>query len=93
MKIEVHSFQAPRWIIPLLILAALALIPFALALAAGMAVLALGVGVLKLLLPSSGTSGHVGSFETRRSAGKFSDSTAIDADYEVKGENEKDQLH
>jgi hypothetical protein len=91
MRVEVRSFQMPRWVVPVLVLAALALIPFVLALALAVGALALGAAGLRLLL--SPPSPPEAAFPRATPEKKFSDPSAIDANYEVKGENEKDELH
>ncbi|GEM_PF-1331729 len=90
MRVQVQSFRAPRWLGPLLVLIALAILPFALIL--GMAVMALvaGASIFRLLLPAPRKV-----FEENLGSGKAahrvvdSGSRAIDADYEVKDEYEK----
>jgi hypothetical protein len=90
MRVQVQSFQMPRWVIPVLVLAALALIPFALALALVAGGIALTAAVVRALLPPSTPSSPL---HTRSEAnGRVFDrgnSSVIDADYEVKDENEK----
>ena len=90
MQIHVRSVQMPRWVVPLLILAALALIPFALMLGLALAAVVIGASALRLLLPSPGR------LETRSTdfpfSGinkRFSDPSVIDAEYEVKDSDEK----
>ncbi len=88
LKFEVRSYQLPRWMVPVLALAALALIPFALMLALGVAALAVGVSVLRAFLPS----GRVGGSPTlgKAKGGSLKPGSVIDVDYEVKDENEKE---
>lgn len=90
MQIHVRSIQAPRFLVPLLILAALALIPFALMLGLGLAAVAIGVSALRILLPSPEKL-EVGSAKTAfsRVEKRFSDPSAIDAEYEIKDSDEK----
>lgn len=88
MRVEVRSFQMPQWVVPVLVLAALALIPFVLVLALGVGALAIGaMGLRFLLSPSSPDNGAFSQATTER---KLSDPSAIDVQYSVKGENEKD---
>lgn len=89
LKFEMHSYQLPRWMVPVLALAALALIPFALMLALGVAVLAIGVSVLRAFLPSSPGLGKAKNLESPQHV-PLKPGSIIDADYEVKDENEKE---
>ena len=90
MQIHVRSVQAPRWVIPVLILAALALIPFALALGMALAAAALVASALRLLVPSSDRPlGGSPSIPHSRADNKISNSPAIDAEYEVRETHEK----
>ena len=85
MRMEVRSFQVPRWLTPLLVLLALAFIPIALMFAVALGVLAVGTTVIRAFLPSSQPSSvsHVRSvFNSLES--KKSDVSAIDVEYEVK---------
>ena len=84
MKVVVRSFQGPRWIAPLLILAVLALVPFALMLALGLAVLGLGVMALRTMLPGPGPEEGPMPLRVDPKAGKLDSQNAIEADYEVK---------
>jgi hypothetical protein len=87
---EVRSFQAPRWLGPILILIALALIPFLLTLALGLLALGIGASVIKALLPPSHPKNdHERIFAAHRQFGKKSDPSAIDAEYEVKDADKK----
>jgi hypothetical protein len=90
MQIHVRSVQVPRWLAPLLILAALALIPFALMLGLALAAVVIGASALRLLLPAPGKPA-ANSFEISlsRNNKKISDHTAIDAEYEVRDSDEK----
>jgi len=90
MKFEVHSYQTPRWIVPILILAALALIPFALVLALGLAAAAIGVSAFRLFLPVAGRPESPGTLGAPPPTSLKSGSV-IDADYKIKDENEKEQ--
>ena len=91
MRVEVRSFQMPRWVVPVLALAALALIPFVLMLALAVGAVAIGAMGIRLLLSPASLDKE--AFPRATHERKFSDQSAIDANYEVKGENEKDQLH
>jgi hypothetical protein len=90
MQIHVRSVPLPRWLAPLLILAALALIPFALMLGLVLAAVVIGASALRLLLPSPVKPG-ADSFEFpfSRNEKKISDHSAIDAEYEVRDPHEK----
>ena len=90
MKLEFRSYQAPRWVAPILILAALALIPFALMLALGLAAAAIGVSTFRSLLPAADRPENPETLGARPHHSLRSGS-AIDADYEIKDENEKEQ--
>lgn len=90
MKFEVRSYQAPRWIVPVLVLAALALIPFALMLALGLGAVAIGFSALRALLPPSEKRLGSESLERPRRT-PLKPGSVIDADYEIKDENEKEQ--
>jgi len=88
MKVRVQSFSAPRWIIPVLFLVALALIPFFFAVALALAAAAVGFTVFRSLLPAPGGAAF-GQPDSTRMDRRFegSGSKVIDADYEVKDEN------
>ncbi len=90
MRLEVRSYQAPRWMAPILILAALALVPFALMLALGLAAAAIGISAFRLFLPAAGRSENPATFGSPPHHSLKSGSV-IDADYEIKDENEKEQ--
>ncbi len=81
MRMEVRSFQVPRWLAPLLVLLALALIPIALMVAVSFAALALGTTVVRAFLPSSSRPPIV---QSRTVEAKGSNLEAIDAEYEIK---------
>ena len=81
---EVRSFRVPGWLGPLLVLAALALIPVALLLAVFAGVAALGVSVARALL-SQAPPAEKG----RGPALGSGPGEVIEADYEVKDEHEK----
>jgi hypothetical protein len=87
MKVHFQTFQAPRWAGPVVLLLILALIPFALMLAALLAAVAVGYSVVRFLSPSGRTP-----LENRSPGSRGLDSaapggTVIDADYEIKDEN------
>jgi hypothetical protein len=91
-KFQVRSYQLPGWIVPLLALAALALIPFALMLALGLGVLAIGGTLLRaLFLPPVNRYESVESENRKPSKLGSGPTDVIDADYEIKGENEKSE--
>lgn len=90
LKFEVHSTQMPRWIVPVLALAAFALLPFALMLALGLAAAAIGFSVFKAFLPPVEKPLGPESLE-RPARSSLKSGSVIDADYEIKDENEKDQ--
>jgi len=89
MRMEVRSFQVPRWLAPLLVLLALAFIPIALMFAVALGVLAMGTTVIRAFLPSSQPSVSHQSSVFSSLESKKSDLSAIDVEYEVKDSNEK----
>ena len=91
MRMEVKSFQVPRWVFPLMILAALALIPVALMLALSVAALGIVGSVVRAFLPSAAPKPmETRSFRFPEFEKSDSHTAVIDADYEVKEEHEKD---
>ncbi len=90
MGMQIHTYRAPGWIIPVLVLLALALLPFAMALALAVGAAALGATAIRyLFLPARGSpdSNHQ---RMMHGPGRIvSNAPAIDADFEVKDENEK----
>lgn len=85
IKVQMQTFQVPRWLGPVLVLTALALIPFALMI--GLALMAVVLGWTALRLFLSFPSRPI--FQQGRDTGvvdRKSDnaSPAIDAEYEVK---------
>jgi hypothetical protein len=87
MRMEVRSVHLPRWITPLLILAALALIPFALMLALALVGIVLGVSALRFFL--AGPLDKKEEFqrvEPKVPQIHLSSCPVIDVDYEVKEE-------
>jgi hypothetical protein len=96
MPVMVRSYNLPRWLGPLVGLAVLALIPFALMVALALAGLSLGVLVIRSLLPSSGREKRVlrgpGSSRSSQHLNSTHPSTQVlDAEYEVKETHEKEQ--
>ena len=90
MRFQVQTFRAPRWLGPVLVLIAMALLPFALML--GLAVMALvsGASVLRLLLPPVGKWAMQGRQDSTSGRSIIEPgSPAIDAEYEVKDDHEK----
>ena len=85
MRMEMRPVQLPRWTVPVLILFALALIPFALVLALAAAGIAVAASAFRLL-----TGGRVGPTGLKPRSGTsrvvFPDHQAIDADFKVKDE-------
>ncbi len=90
LKFEVRSYQLPRWMVPVLVLAALALIPFALMLALGLAAAAVGLSVFRAFLPA-GNRPMDPEILNPPARTSLKSGSVIDADYEVKDENEKEQ--
>ena len=91
MQIHVRSARFPGWVVPVLALIALALLPFAIALAFLVGALALGAGVVRLLfLPPSADASAKPSFRRPTSKERLADPSAIDAEFEVKEPHEKD---
>ena len=87
IRMEVRSFRLPPWLAPLLILAALALIPFALMLAFAVAGVAVLAGAARLFLPApQGSSPKKPPFSSGESHKKFSEPSAIDVEYEARDE-------
>lgn len=90
MRVQVQSVRLPRWVVPLLILAVLALIPIALTLAAAVAVLAIGATVVRSFLPASAEPKIQSKTHRFKPLDERSSNAAvIDADYEIKDEHEK----
>jgi hypothetical protein len=90
MRVFVQSSQGSRWIIPALILAALALIPFALMLTVTLLGVAVAATAFRVLLSQGSNSipnNH--SFPKGEVAGLNQRSKVIDAEYEAKDEDEK----
>lgn len=87
---EIRFYRAPGWIIPFLILLALALLPFAMVLALAVAGAALGAAVLRFLfLPAQEQTAEKNKNILSEGEGSASNTPVIDADFEVKDENEK----
>jgi len=88
MRLQVQSFQVPRWVVPVVVLIAVALIPFALVLGLALTAAAVGFSVLRLFLPASNpTAFGQGSNSQTRIKNSASASNAIDAEYQVKDED------
>ncbi|HVZ81847.1 MAG TPA: hypothetical protein VHE12_13755 [bacterium] len=92
MWFQVHSMRFSGWIVPILALLALALLPFAIALGLLVGALALGVGLVRVLMFPS-PEGTPGKPTLRRPSSheRLADPSAIDAEFEVKEDHEKDQ--
>ncbi len=96
MPVMVRTFNIPRWMGPFLILAALALIPFALVLAFSLGALAVGLLAVRTLLPGSArpASGRVFQGPPKASSQRLDSShhpvRVLDAEYEVKETHEKE---
>lgn len=92
MQIHVRSTRFPGWLVPALALFALALLPFAIALAFLVGALALGAGLVRFLLfPSASRTSADRTLRSPSSKERLADPSAIDADFEVKEVHEKDQ--
>ena len=85
MRMEVRSFQMPRWFAPVLGLLALALIPIAMMIAVCVGALALGTTLIRAFVPSipSREPNSRPAFRSKDSS-VLSPSSAIDVEYEVK---------
>jgi hypothetical protein len=85
MRMEVRSFQLPRWLTPVLGLLALALIPIAIMVAVCVGALALGTTLIRAFVPSlpSPDPNSRPAFHAKDSS-VLSPSSAIDVEYEVK---------
>ena len=90
MKYQIRTFGIPRWAGFLLAAAVLALLPFALMLALGLAAAGLGVLVLRALVFPTGAKSSPTLERPRSSALGAGDAPILDADYEVKDENEEE---
>ena len=94
MKVEIRTFKSAGWIVPLMLLIALVLLPFALMLALALMTAALGAAVFRALLSS--TQGDVigsDARSTRKLGHPTSGPSIIDAEYEVKEKDEKNEPH
>ena len=85
MRMEVRSFQMPRWLAPLMGLLAIVLIPIAVMVAVLFAALALGITLIRAFVPSIASQ----TFKSRpainaKDSSVLSQSSAIDVEYEVK---------
>ena len=85
-----QTFQAPRWLGPILVLIALALIPIAMMVGLTVLAVVLGFAALRVFLPtpSRSTFSNPGSMNANNRKIQ-SPSTVIDAEYEVKESNAK----
>lgn len=85
MRMEVRSFQLPRWLAPLMGLLALVLIPVAVMVAFLFAALALGASLIRAFVPSiSSREFKSGPTINTKDSSVLSQSSAIDVEYEVK---------
>ena len=92
MQIHVRSTPFPGWVVPVLALIALALLPFAIALGLLVGGLALGAGLVRVLLfPASPKGTARPDLRGASSKERLADPSAIDAEFEVKEVHEKDQ--
>lgn len=89
MQIHVRSVKGTGWIVPVLVLVALVLLPFALMLALGLGVLAVGFTVLRSFLPPAGPRDPGDLFPRSPSDKRIQDPSAIDAEFEVRDNDEK----
>jgi hypothetical protein len=90
MRLQVQSFQLPRWVVPVMILVALALIPFALMVGVALTAVALGFSALRLFLPSSSPANFGPGFDGQtRIKNDRPAPGVIDAEYQVKDEDGK----
>jgi hypothetical protein len=90
MRLQVHSFQLPRWVAPVMILIALALIPFALVLGLALTTIAIGFSALRLFLPISNSATIHRTFNGQtRMKNHTTTSGVIDAEYQVKEKDGK----
>ncbi len=87
-RYQMRTVRVPGWLIPLLLLAALALIPVVLTLALGLLGLGLGVAAVRYWLLPSAPKGTHRSFPGQKGE-KLHDPSVIDVDYQVKGSDEK----
>ena len=90
MRLQVESFPLPRWVVPVMILIAIAFIPFALVLGLVLTAAVAGFSVLRFFLPATNPPifGQGPNSQTRL---KKPDpvSGIIDAEYQVKDEDGK----
>ncbi len=86
IKVQMQTFQAPRWLGPVLALIALALIPFALVVGLAVLTAAVGFTALRAFLPSAPVL-KSSPGETMGGRKIHSRSQTIDAEYEVKDGN------
>jgi hypothetical protein len=88
IKVQMQTFQVPRWLGPVLALIALALIPFALVVGLAALTAVVGFTALRVFLPSA-PGPALKSFPDETLGGRkiHSRSQTIDAEYEVKDGN------
>ena len=93
MRMVVQQVRAPRWLVPVLLLLALALIPIAITMALVVAGLTLVGAVVRAFLPGTGPrpGGLDQRTRTERPLGDPRGTPIIDADYQVKDEYEKNE--
>ncbi len=96
MPVMVRAYNLPRWLGPLVGLAVIALIPFAVMLALALAGLSLGYLVIRSLLPSPGNPKTAfpvtGSNDpSQRLHSAHPSPQVLDAEFKVKETHEKDQ--
>lgn len=84
MRMEVRSFQMPRWLAPILGLLALVLIPIAMMVAILFAALALGTTLIRAFVPSISSPNSKSRPSISSKDSSLSQSPAIDVEYEVK---------
>ena len=88
MRLQVQSFQLPRWVVPVMILIAFALIPFALVLGLALTAVAVGFSALRFFFPaSSSPTFDQGSNDQPGIKKSTPASKVIDAEYQVKDED------
>ena len=85
MRVHVQTFRVPGWVTPVLLVLALALLPFLLTIALGLLGLVLAATAVRyFLLPSGPNQPHPPISHDRED--KIGNSQIIDVDYEVKDE-------
>ena len=90
MRLQVQSFQLPRWVAPVMILVALGLVPFALMLGLALTAIAIGYSTLRLFLPGSNSQTDFQTLHGQTGIKNHSPTSGvIDAEYQVKDEDGK----